>query len=351
MKEKKSSENKIKKGSKIEKMKASFKHFFSKENWTKDKVIKMLKKYSILTLANIILSLSVVLFFNPLMIVSGGLTGIAIIIDSFIPGNWLDVIVYCGEAILLVLSFIFLGTKVTLKSLYSCLICPLFITLFTRVIPVSAVANLLYGLDANGVYTLAKDTALLVLGGITGGILVGLAVGLAFMVGGSTAGIDTIVLIIKKYYPRTKESILCFMVDSVIIVGGIITTFVQSYPDISSYNVVMCFINIITALVTAGTIEALYMMRNSSVTITIISEKWEEINKWIIKDLDRGSTVYPVYGGYKLAERKEIKTIVSKKQAEKAKEEILKIDPDCFLTMTVSKGVFGKGFQKRFTDD
>ena len=349
MEDNKIKENNVENKPKSNRFKEGFKQFFSKENWTKDKVVKNLKKYIVLTIANLLLALSVVLFMNPLTIVSGGLTGIAIVIETFIPGDWLDVIVYCGEAILIVLSFIFLGRKTTLKSLYSCIICPLFITLFTRVIPISEISNLLYGFDGE-IYTLAKDTSLLLLGGLVGGILTGLAVGFAFMVGGSTAGVDTIVLIIKKYVPRAKESILCFMVDSLIIVAGIITTFVNT-SEVTSYNIVICFINIMTALVTAGTIEALYLMRNSSVTITIISEKWEEINQWIIKDLDRGSTVYPVYGGYHFTERKEIKTIVSKKQSEKAKEEILKIDPNCFLTMTVSKGVFGEGFQKRFSDD
>jgi uncharacterized membrane-anchored protein YitT (DUF2179 family) len=106
-----------------------------------------------------------------------------------------------------------------------------------------------------------------------------------------------------------------------------------------------------TAVITAGTLEAIYMMRNASVTINVISDKWEEIRNYIIKDLDRGCTLYDVQGGYEFAPRKELKTVVSKKQSEKTKEEILKIDPNCFLTLTVSKGVFGEGFQARFSDE
>lgn len=325
--------------------------FFSKENFSKKRIKSALKKYLVLAIANMLLALSVVLFMNPLTIVSGGLTGIAIIIDSVIPGQWLDIVVYIGEAILIILSFIFLGKKITLKSLFSCIVCPLFISLFSRVIPISTVSNILFGYDAaTGIYQNAHSLSYLLLGGIVGGIATGLAVGLAFMVGGSTGGVDTIVLIIKKYFPKFKESVLCFIIDSIIIVAGIIVTFTQS-KEISSYNIVMCFINVMTAVVTAASMETIYMMRNSSVTITVISTKWEEINQYIIKDLDRGSTVYPVYGGYSMAERKELKTIVSKKQSEKAKEDILNIDPNCFLTMTVSKGVFGEGFQKRFSDD
>ena len=93
------------------------------------------------------------------------------------------------------------------------------------------------------------------------------------------------------------------------------------------------------------------MSRNTSVIITIISDKWEEVNEYINNVIDRGTTLYPVYGGYTKKERMEIKTTVSKKQAEKTKEEILKIDPNCFLTLTNSKGVFGEGFQSRFSDN
>ena len=318
-----------------------------KEKITKEKFLSGLKKYIILTIANMILAISVVLFLNPLTIVSGGLTGIAITINTAINmGDWLDIILYIGEAILIIISFIFLGKKATLKSLYSAIICPLFTTFFTRVLPFDQIINILYG---NG--ALVKDTSILLMGCLIGGISVGVAVGLAFMVGGSTAGVDIIVLIMKKYYPKLKESVLCFIFDAAIIIAGTIVAFVMAGKDISSYNIIIFFINVMTALISAGTIEAIYMMRNQSVTITIISDKYEEINEYIIKVLDRGCTMYQVFGGYTGKEKKELKTIVSKKQSEKAKEEILKIDPNCFLTMTISKGVFGEGFQKRFTDE
>ena len=106
-----------------------------------------------------------------------------------------------------------------------------------------------------------------------------------------------------------------------------------------------------TAIISAMSIEAINSLSRSSITFNIFSEKWEEINDYIIKNLDRGCTIYNVVGGYSGKERKELKTVVSKRQAEKAKEDILNIDPNCFLTMTVSKGVFGEGFQRRFSDD
>ena len=143
---------------------------------------------------------------------------------------------------------------------------------------------------------------------------------------------------------------MCFVLDAGIILIGTIISLV-SVDYFSSYSIVIIFINIMTAVLTAGTIEAIYMMRNSSVTINVISEHWEEIKNYLIYDLDRGCTIYDVYGGYAHAPRKEIKTVVSKKQSEKAKEEILNIDPNCFLSLTVSKGVFGEGFQSRFTDN
>ena len=78
--------------------------FFAKENWTKKKVVNGVKKYLVLTIANLILALVVVMFLDPLSIVSGGLTGVSISIDKLIPGEWLDVILYTGEAILIIFS-------------------------------------------------------------------------------------------------------------------------------------------------------------------------------------------------------------------------------------------------------
>ena len=322
--------------------------FFSKENFTKKKIVSNVKKYLILTIANLILSLAIVLFLNPLTIVSGGLSGLAITINTFFGGQWLDVILYVGEGILIIISFIFLGKKTTFKSLYSCIICPLFTTLFTRVIPLYEVVNVLYNYQDPA---LIQNTSTLLLGALIGGMATGLAVGLAFMVGGSTAGVDTLVLIIKKYCPRVKESVMCFVIDASIIVFGTVVTFINSKDNITSYNIIICFINVLTAVLTSVTIEIIYMLRRSSVTLSIISDNWSQIRDYIIKDLDRGCTIYDVIGGYTNEQRKEVRAIVSKKQSEKAKEEILKIDPNCFLTLTISKGVFGEGFQSRFSDE
>ena len=120
---------------------------------------------------------------------------------------------------------------------------------------------------------------------------------------------------------------------------------------INPFNYYGCWLLLTNVFIAAVSIETINSMRRSSITFNIFSEKWEEINQYIIKNLDRGCTIYDVVGGFSGKERKELKTVVSKRQAEKAKEDILNIDPNCFLTMTVSKGVFGEGFQKRFSDD
>lgn len=287
----------------------------------------------ILLLACFILALGSGLFYSPLNIVAGGLTGIAIIINNFLPagGEYLDIIIYCSEAVLILVSFIVLGKKVTLKSLLACIAYPLFLTLVLRVPFFVELAE----------HLKSDSTADIFLGGIIGGVLSGTAVALAFSVGGTTGGIDTIILIIKKYFIRFKESAISFSLDASIVLIGMIVLW---SGDRIYY--ITCIVDILSALTCALVIEGVYIMRNSSVTVEIISDKWQEINNFIQNELERGSTIYDVKGGYQFIDRKVVKVVINKKEYDKVRDAILEIDQTAFVTFTISKTVLGNGFSK-----
>ena len=318
------------------------------------KTKRILQKYIMLFFANLILALSTVIFYDPFSIVAGGVSGIAFIFDYFSGGNLLDVYVYGITFILIVVSFFTLGKKVTVRSLFSTLLYPVLLTVVYRIPGLNSIGQYFVNIDGINLVENISQIGSLGYGGvylvnylicaIFGGLLCGLSVAIAFSVGGTTGGIDILVLVFKKYIKKFNESFFTFLLDGSIIVIGI-GVFTLKNNDNPYYLATSCF-NILSALICSITIEVVYIMRSNDINCEIITNKWQELNDYFINVLERGTTIYDVKGGYKLENRKVVKMIINKKEYEKVKEKIEEVDPEAFVTFTPTKKVIGLGFTR-----
>jgi uncharacterized membrane-anchored protein YitT (DUF2179 family) len=75
--------------------------------------------------------------------------------------------------------------------------------------------------------------------------------------------------------------------------------------------------------------------------VCILSEKTEEIQKFIQEDVNRGFTLYRAVGGYTKDDREEIVTILSKNEYQRLVAYIRKIDPNAFVTVSTVSDVVG----------
>ena len=94
------------------------------------------------------------------------------------------------------------------------------------------------------------------------------------------------------------------------------------------------------------TLEKLLVAGKSKVQIKIISEKYEEINKQIATQFDRGTTLFEVEGGYTRKEMYAILTVVNQRELFAINEMVQEIDPDAFIMIGQVKEVRGRGFTK-----
>ena len=67
--------------------------------------------------------------------------------------------------------------------------------------------------------------------------------------------------------------------------------------------------------------------------VCVITEKEEELRKFIIEDLHSGATIYDAIGAYNLDKRHEIITIVDKNEYQKLMNYINNLDPKAFITV------------------
>lgn len=311
----------------------------------KNKYLDFALKSLVVILGSFLVSFANLAFLEPSGINAGGLNGIAIIITSFIENakTAKDVYNICISSLTVILwliGLIFIGKDFALKTLIASIAFPLSTALLTYVPFLNSFVS---HIKEATITTGNPMVGELLLTGIFGGIIVGAGVAITFVGGGSTGGVDVFPCMMEKYL-HIKNSIGNFLVDGTIILIGI---FVLCPRDTSGVDkmLVKCLCGILSSCITSVLIEFIYVGNQTSYQVDIISSKWEEISRYAQDVLDRGTTIIRAEGGYKNEERVILRIVFDKKQYQKLRQEISKIDPNAFITFTQTNAVYGEGFR------
>lgn len=293
---------------------------------TKKQLLKYVNNYVAVIIGTFLLAFGSVIFLTEPELVAGGISGIAIIIQHFVEYEIYDYIVAGLTVFFWLIGLIFVGKDFAWKTLLSSVLYVGFTFLFKRVGFFTDLAKQFAG---------DKQAGNLILCAIFGGVFVGGGVAITFLGGGSTGGVDVLQVMGSKYL-RIKESISSFVVDAIVIVIGMAT--------MQMWVPALC--GILSSFVTAVLIEIVYIRNQTAYQVDIISDKWEEISRYAQDELERGATIIRAQGGYKGDERVILRVVFDKRQYEKIRAYIAKVDPTAFITFTQTNAVFGEGFKK-----
>ena len=169
---------------------------------------------------------------------------------------------------------------------------------------------------------------------ILGAVLVGLGLAIVFRQNASTGGTDVLAKILEsKIGVSVSKGML--IVDAFVIAMAGLTFGLQSgiYAFMSLY---------ITTWVLDNTIAGF----NSKIQMVIVSKEIENINNFIHKEINRGTTFYEARGGYTKKEQNVLVSIVDTKQYIKIRNYIDSIDDDAFVYITNINEVIGYGFSR-----
>ncbi|MBR2802882.1 MAG: YitT family protein [Erysipelotrichaceae bacterium] len=265
-----------------------------------------------LIVGNFLLAYSVSQFILPCSILSGGLAGIAILFHPFtsIPESTIITIL---AVILFLLGSLFLGKKFAMDTAVSTVLYPIFLFLLQKYVPVIPV-----------------DRAL---GAIYGGIVSGAGIGLVMRTGGSTGGMDIPPLIAQKY--------LHVDVSSAVIVTDTLTVLFGLWI----YGLADVLIGLASVYITGKAINwVITFGSQASLSVQIISEHYEEIYMALLKELERGVTLFDAEGGYTHQPKKVILIVVDHRQYHRLLSIAETIDPNAFLITSETREVHGEGF-------
>lgn len=274
------------------------------------------KDYVTITFGLLLYAIGLIGFIKPVGIVTGGLAGIALLIEYAvnIPLQYTYFLVNC---LLLIVALKILGVKFLIKTIYGVFVLTGLLTVCQMYITAPIVAGEP------------------LLSGVIGAMMCGTGIGLVFSSNGSTGGTDIIVAVINKYKNIAfgRGMLLC---DFVIIS--------------SSYFLFYDYQKIVYALIVMGVMTyCIDMVINGfrqSIQLLIFSEKYATIATAINTELGRGCTVLDGTGWYTKKPTKVVIVLAKRTEAVVIFRLIKSIDEKAFISQSTVRGVYGEGFDK-----
>ena len=273
------------------------------------KIKKILLRLLWIVFAIVLISVGVNMFLGPHQIAAGGLTGLAIILEAWIEVDR-SIIVYIGNAAVLIATFFFLGREVFINTVIGAGLLPVAISIIPQ-------------------YQLVEDTMLSM---IVGSVIFGIAVSILYKNKASSGGTAVPPLILKKYI-GLKPSVGLFITDGFVVVLSLFIFDRDSF--------FFAILSIFITMVVMGQIENGV---NKKKRVHIISKQSKAIVKDIMDELGRSVTVIPTTGSYEGLEMPMLMITLDASDYRKLIELVDKHDKQAFLVTDVVSDVHGRGF-------
>lgn len=276
----------------------------------------LVKKTVLIILGSLIIAVAVNLFIIPNMLLSGGITGIGLMVQYIfkIP---LGVTILILNIPLLILSIVKINKKFTVFTILGTIALSLFLILTAPLNDVLAPVEESYRL----LYC------------IYGGVLSGTGLGIVFSNEGSTGGLDIIAIYAKKEYD-IEIGMMSFIINfMVVVVGSILFDF-----KVGLFTLIVMYI-------TSAVMEKVINGLSRRKMLLIISEKEEEVSSAIMNNFNRGLTILYGEGAYTNHRKNVLYCVVPLNQLPRIKRVIKVIDQQAFISIIDIAEVQGNGFK------
>lgn len=264
-------------------------------------------------LGNLLYALAVKLFLLPSGLITGGTTGIALVVNR-LTGVPISGFVFGFNVIMLILGFVMIGKAFALTTLASTFLYPFFLSMLDMIL---------------GDYFITDDIFLCT---VFTGLGIGIALGLVIRSGASTGGMDIPPLILRKLF-RIPVSASMYVFDVLILLAQA----VFQPADRLLYGIILVLIYTIV-------LDKMIMFGTTRTEIKIVSKKSEEIRSMILRNMDRGVTMLRGEGGYERKDLQVVFTVVSNRELPRIEKMVREIDPECFMVINRVSEVSGRGF-------
>lgn len=283
---------------------------------SRDQVKTAVKEYSLITLGIIIMALGIYFFKFPNHFSTGGVTGIAVILDKYFPSISPGTFVMIINNALLLIGFLVFGKGFGVKTAYASLLFSGVVWVLERAIPLSA--------------PLTSQPLLELFFAVT---LPAIGSAILFNLDASSGGTDIVAMILKKYTSLD--------IGKALLLGDFLITIASGIAFGIEIGMFSVFGLLIKSLVLDLVMESL----NIKKFFHIITANPIPIQEYIVKEIKRSATLLEGSGAYTHENRTIILTAVNRAQAIRLRKYIKESDPTAFILITNTSEVIGKGFR------
>ncbi len=273
--------------------------------------------YGLIFLGGIVQAIGLRLFLVPAQLASGGVTGIAQLINNYT--RWpIGMMVLIGNVPLFVLGWRFLGgRRFALRTAVAVFVYSVVTDLIPRL-------NLL---PANGI------TDDIFLNSLYGAVISGVGYGLVYRAAATSGGSDILARILNHYrsIPMTQSYLL---VDSaVILAAGFVFGWKQAlYAIITLY---------VSGIVSETVLEGPGTVR----TAMIVTDQARLISDRVLEQMERGVTILHGTGGYTGNDRPVVYCVITRSEVAQLKTIVHEVDPQAFIVIGQAHEALGEGFK------
>ena len=283
---------------------------------------KKIKRLIFIVIGAFIMAIGSYFFLFAANIASGGVGGLALIIHNVFPNLPIGAVTTIFNIALFVLGLIFLGKEFGVFTLVGTLSYSGFLLLGD-----------LFFMDRK---LIVEDPLVNM---IVGSAFLAIGLAVVFNQNASTGGTDILAKIITKYTSIGLGTSV-MLADVIVIILAIFTLGIEK-----------AIYGVLSLVFSSMVIDKVLMGFNSLIKMTIISSEIDKINEYVIKELNRGTTIYVARGGYTHREKDILVTIVGRRQYVKIKNYINSIDDNAFVFINNTSEVIGEGFTRETVDE
>lgn len=278
---------------------------------------RIARDYALMTIGAIAIAISVDLFLAPNNVVTGGVTGVAMILNDLL-GTPIGLVVLIANIPLLIAGFRFLGGFVfSIRTIYATVVLSFAIDLLGPYI-----GQIIHAPRDPLLYTLY------------GGLLDGFGVGLVFRAQGTTGGVDIIARFLQRWRKVPMGRSLLIMNVIVFAAAAYLFTF-----DKVLYALLVAFVSgrTVDLVIEGATAYARQAI--------IITTRPDRIRSAILHTLGRGVTLLEGRGGFTSNERAVLLSVIARSEVSGLKKIVHDSDPDAFVVFSDATEVLGEGFR------
>lgn len=273
--------------------------------------------YLFIILGTGLLGFAIQCLFDPINLVTGGFTGLSIIVKELTGGIIEGGIPLWFTNLVLNVPVFLIGWKLKGRRFIWRTLCgTLLLSGWLYILPTIDLTQ--------GDYILA---------GVFGGCIGGAGMGLVLLARATTGGTDMVATLIQHFLKQYSVVKIMQILDAAIVLVGLYVFGIRA----AMYAIVAIFI-------TTKVSDALMEGFKFSKAAFIITDKYELVAKKILEELDRGVTGLYAKGMYTGDDKVVLYCVVSPKEIVEVKEIVARVDSNAFVIVSDAREVLGEGF-------